>query len=50
LGLAISRALIELHGGTLQIKSREGHGTTVNCTLPLHAVQPDEEQPFAKSA
>jgi two-component system, cell cycle sensor histidine kinase PleC len=50
LGLAISRALIELHGGTLQIKSREGQGTTVTCTLPLQAVQPDQEAPLARSA
>jgi two-component system, cell cycle sensor histidine kinase PleC len=50
LGLAISRALIELHGGTLQIKSREGQGTTVTCTLPLQALQPDQEAPLARSA
>ena len=50
LGLAISRALIELHGGMLQIKSREGQGTTVTCTLPIHAVQSDDEEPLAESA
>ena len=37
LGLAISQALVELHGGSLRIVSREGHGTTVTCTLPLKA-------------
>jgi two-component system cell cycle sensor histidine kinase PleC len=37
LGLAISQALVELHGGSLRIVSREGHGTTVTCTLPVKA-------------
>ncbi len=49
LGLAISSALIELHGGSLKIKSREGQGTTVTCMLPSRAVVADET-PLAKSA
>lgn len=35
LGLTLSRALIELHGGTIDLWSREGLGTVVRCTLPL---------------
>ncbi len=35
LGLAISKSLISLHGGKLQITSREGKGTTVTVDLPL---------------
>ncbi len=35
LGLALSRALVELHGGTLAVSSQEGIGTTVTVTLPL---------------
>jgi two-component system cell cycle sensor histidine kinase PleC len=50
LGLAISRALIELHGGALRITSREGHGTTVTCTLPVRPVIADEEPRLAASA
>ncbi|WP_172822732.1 sensor histidine kinase [Paramagnetospirillum marisnigri] len=34
LGLPISRALAELHCGTLTILSRDGEGTTVEITLP----------------
>ena len=34
LGLPISRALAELHGGTLQIESELGFGTTVTVRLP----------------
>ncbi|WP_295962712.1 ATP-binding protein [uncultured Bartonella sp.] len=35
LGLAISRSLVELHGGDLNITSKEGKGTTVTITLPV---------------
>ena len=34
LGLAICDSLARAHGGTLEIQSREGHGTTVTLTLP----------------
>ncbi|MBM3479060.1 MAG: hypothetical protein FJX69_07555 [Alphaproteobacteria bacterium] len=34
LGLAISRGLIELHGGTIGIESIEGEGTVVTLRLP----------------
>ncbi|MBX3504944.1 MAG: PAS domain-containing protein [Parvibaculum sp.] len=37
LGLALSRSLVELHGGTLTIESTEGVGTTVSFTLPIAA-------------
>jgi len=35
LGLAISRSLVALHGGTMDIKSREGAGTKVTVFFPL---------------
>lgn len=35
LGLSLVRALIQQHGGTLSIESREGVGTAVTCELPL---------------
>jgi len=34
LGLAISRKIMTLHGGTLSIESEYGRGTTVTLNLP----------------
>jgi two-component system cell cycle sensor histidine kinase PleC len=36
LGLALTKSLIELHGGELEIASTPGEGTTVTVILPLH--------------
>jgi len=36
LGLALSKALVEMHGGVLEIDSEPGHGTTVSFVLPIH--------------
>ncbi len=38
LGLPLSKSLIELHGGSLWIKSRPGKGTAVSFTLPADRV------------
>jgi PAS domain S-box-containing protein len=35
LGLAITRALVDQHGGTIDLESRDGEGTRVTVTLPL---------------
>ena len=35
LGLAVARHWVAEHAGTLDIKSSEGHGTTVRVALPL---------------
>ncbi len=42
LGLAIARTIVELSGGHLAIDSRQGLGTTVAVSLPLHAVDDAE--------
>ncbi len=34
LGLAIVKSFVELHGGTVDIESDEGKGTTVTCVFP----------------
>jgi signal transduction histidine kinase len=38
LGLSISKALAELHGGALSVKSAVGEGTTVTIALPAGRV------------
>ncbi len=39
LGLALVRALAEMHGGLLRIESIEGQGTKVTVTIPVTAAQ-----------
>jgi two-component system, cell cycle sensor histidine kinase PleC len=43
LGLPISRALTQLHGGTLELSSRPGSGTTVTVRLPPQRVEPSPQ-------
>lgn len=40
LGLALSKSLIELHGGSLAIDSALGEGTTVSFVIPISQDQP----------
>jgi signal transduction histidine kinase len=40
LGLAVSKALIEMQRGQFEIDSKEGVGTCVSFTLPLSPRQP----------
>jgi signal transduction histidine kinase len=35
LGLWITQGIVERHGGTIQLSSQEGKGTTVEIQLPL---------------
>jgi len=45
LGLAIVRSFVQLHGGTVDIESEVGQGTTVICSFPLQP--PAQQQPAA---
>jgi signal transduction histidine kinase len=51
LGLAICRKIVHLHGGTLDIASRENRGTIVRIDLPLRQPQSSgsEAAPLAQS-
>ena len=44
LGLSIVRALVELHGGRVQINSALGEGTTVTCIFPVDGVPTVDER------
>jgi signal transduction histidine kinase len=37
LGLYISQAIIESHGGGMSVQSEEGHGSTFSFTVPMYA-------------
>jgi signal transduction histidine kinase len=39
LGLAVSRAIVEGHGGELRIRSEVGHGTTASVFLPIPEIR-----------
>jgi signal transduction histidine kinase len=46
LGLSLVRSFVELHGGTIDIDSVVGAGTTVTCVFPLtHAADPVAKTP-----
>ncbi|MCX5839389.1 MAG: ATP-binding protein [Deltaproteobacteria bacterium] len=44
LGLAIAREIVEAHGGTVRVESREGVGTTFSFTLKRADLASEEEQ------
>ncbi|WP_028644692.1 ATP-binding protein [Nocardioides sp. URHA0020] len=53
LGLSIARAVVEMHGGTLQVESSPGAGTTFEARLPRrqvgHVGPPAVPQPHGES-
>ena len=45
LGLALSKSLVELHGGVLEIDSQPGQGTTVSFLLPVSRERQEPGRP-----
>ncbi|GAB4202901.1 MAG: hypothetical protein OHK0022_26520 [Roseiflexaceae bacterium] len=45
LGLTITKAFVELHGGRIWVQSAEGIGTTFVVSLPIHALPPEPPAP-----
>jgi len=50
LGLTLTKAIVELHGGTLALESAPGYGTTATVTLPPWRVAAAPPEPLAESA
>ncbi len=47
LGLAIARSLTQLHGGSMKLRSRLGHGTVVRVSLPRYRLDSRPSIPAA---
>ena len=50
LGLSLVRSFVELHGGTIDIDSTVGQGTTVTCVFPLNRAAGPVARPAAKKS
>jgi signal transduction histidine kinase len=49
LGLPLTKALAEMHGGSLELKSRLGHGTAVTIRLPVRPTGKEKPAPLARA-
>jgi two-component system sensor histidine kinase SenX3 len=44
LGLAVVKHIVEAHGGTIQLQSRQGQGSTFTIRLPIATEPPRQKQ------
>nr|WP_276575970.1 PAS domain-containing sensor histidine kinase [Oceanirhabdus seepicola] len=49
IGLALVKSLIDMHGGSIEIRSKEGDGTDIRFYLPIKTVDKDESKEFMQS-
>jgi len=49
LGLVIVKRCVELHNGVIDVRSRDGGGTTVTVRLPLFATPPGSRKKLRKT-
>lgn len=42
IGLYISKAIVESHGGTISVRSRDGYGSTFTASIPIYATVADK--------
>jgi two-component system sensor histidine kinase KdpD len=45
IGLALCRAIVAIHGGTIRARNREGGGAVFTFTLPVEGTPPEPEEP-----
>jgi two-component system cell cycle sensor histidine kinase PleC len=50
LGLALTKSLVEMHGGLLDLKSTPGQGTTASFALPVRQSHPTSVPSAAAAA
>ena len=48
--LALTKSLIEMHGGRIEFQSEPGHGTTVSVFLPVRQADEGDDSRIERAA